>query len=310
MKQALLLAEFLSMPWAIMPERMSIVAQIVARWSAGNKLSSEQITEAIGAAPEMRAARKDAANRAGNGTIAVLPLYGVVTQRGNMMDDLSGGGSVSTQRFTQSFRDALADDTVGGILIDIDSPGGSVYGVQELADEIYQARGKKPIMGIANSLCASAAYWIGSSVDQLFVTPSGEVGSIGVICSHDDYSKAMEDAGIKTTFITAGKFKAEGNSTEPLSDEARAFIQTRADDYYQVFTKTIARNRGVGVATVRDGMGQGRCLGAAAALEQGMVDGIATFDEAVKLLSKQMRGSKTSNSRAAISRRELEILSA
>ena len=80
-----------------------------------------------------------------------------------MDDDISGPGSTSTQLFAQAFREAVADDTVGAILIDIDSPGGSVYGTSELAAEILQARNSKPVCAIANSLAASAAYWIGSA---------------------------------------------------------------------------------------------------------------------------------------------------
>ena len=90
----------------------------------------------------------------------VLPLYGVVTKCGNLVDDVLGPGSVRKQQFASALRQALADDSVSQILIDIDSPGGSVYGVSELADEILTARGKKPICAIVNSLAASAAHWL------------------------------------------------------------------------------------------------------------------------------------------------------
>jgi ClpP class serine protease len=108
-----------------------------------------------------------------SGGIAVLPLYGVVTQRGNMVEDVSGPGSTSTQQFSAALHQLLADDTVGQILIDIDSPGGSVYGVSELADEIQAARSQKPVVAVANSLAASAAYWIGCSAGEFYVSLAG-----------------------------------------------------------------------------------------------------------------------------------------
>jgi signal peptide peptidase SppA len=216
----------------------------------------------------------------------VLPLYGVVTQRGNMVDDISGPGSTSTQQFTSALRQVLADDTVGQILIDIDSPGGSVYGVAELASEIVKARAQKPVVAVANSLAASAAYWIGCAASEFYVTPGGEVGSIGVWQAHFDYSKALEEEGVKTTLVSAGKFKVEGNPYVPLDPQAQAFMQSRVDDYYKAFIQAVAVGRGVSVDDVRNGMGEGRVLGADAALAQRMVDGIASFDDVLAKMQK------------------------
>lgn len=306
MKRSALIAEYLSTPWALMPERMHAFAAILSRHHAGIA-ASDEVMAAIGADREARDAKRATSLRAGGGAIAVLPLYGVVTQRGNMVDDISGPGSVSTQQFAQAFRQAMADETVGSILIDIDSPGGSVYGVGELAAEIMQARGSKNVVAVANSLAASAAYWIGSAANEFYVTPGGEVGSIGVWQAHEDWSKAMDEAGIKTTFISAGKYKVEGNYTEPLDGDAQAFMQSRVDDYYSAFTKSVAKGRNVAIAQVRDGMGQGRVLGADAAFAEKMVDGIATFDDVVKNMQRQSRAAKGA-SRLAHATRELAII--
>ncbi|WP_108327025.1 S49 family peptidase [Limnohabitans sp. MMS-10A-192] len=294
MNQQLLIAEFLATPWALMPERLNAVAAVLARWSR-NTPASEDVMQRIAADRSAREARRQSnqvnGGGAGNG-IAVLPLYGMVTQRGNMVDDVSGPGSVSTQQFAASLRQALTDESVSQILIDIDSPGGSVYGVAELADEIISARAQKPVIAIANSLAASAAYWIGACASEFYVTPGGEVGSIGVWQAHQDYSKAMDEAGVKTTLISAGKFKVEGNPYTPLDEDAQAFMQSRVDDYYAAFTKAVAKGRGVSIAQVRDGMGQGRVLGAEAALASNMVDGIASLDDVVR---KMRRNAKVQN---------------
>jgi signal peptide peptidase SppA len=291
LNQQLLIAEFLATPWALMPERLNAVAAVLARWSSNTPANGE-VMQRIAADRSAREARRQSNQGNGGGGIAVLPLYGVVTQRGNMVDDVSGPGSVSTQQFAASLRQALTDESVSQILIDIDSPGGSVYGVAELADEIISARAQKPVIAIANSLAASAAYWIGACASEFYVTPGGEVGSIGVWQAHQDYSKAMVEAGVKTTLISAGKFKVEGNPYTPLDEDAQAFMQSRVDDYYAAFTKAVAKGRGVAIAQVRDGMGQGRVLGAEAALASNMVDGIASLDDVVR---KMRRNAKVQN---------------
>jgi len=294
MKHSILIAEFLSTPWALMPERLHAFAAVLGRWMRSESPASGILSD-IAQDREAREARRAASQQAsGGGSIAVLPLYGVVTQRGNMVDDISGPGSASTQKFAGALRAALADPAIGSILIDIDSPGGSVYGVGELAAEIYNARAVKPVCAIANSLAASAAYWIGAAASEFYVTPGGEVGSIGVWQAHEDWSAALAEAGIKTTLISAGKFKVEGNPYQPLGDDAQAFMQSRVDDYYTAFTKAVAKGRGVSISQVRDGMGQGRVLGADAALAENMVDGIMTFDDVIKKMQRDAKSSRQS----------------
>lgn len=308
MNKQLLVAEFLATPWALMPERLNAMYGVIARWSVGN-IASDETMQRIQNERLLRDTRRQAASAISSGGIAVIPLYGVVTQRGNMVDDVSGPGSVSTQQFAAALRQALADETVSQILIDIDSPGGSVYGVSELADEIASARTQKPVVAIANSLAASAAYWIGCSASEFYVSPGGEVGSIGVWQAHFDYSQAFATEGVKPTLISAGKYKVEGNPYAPLDEEAQAFMQSRVDDYYTTFTKAVARGRGVPISQVRDGMGQGRVLGADAALAQNMVDGIATFDDVVKKMRRDVKAPARSKvSRLAHAQRALEIL--
>jgi signal peptide peptidase SppA len=308
MKNQLLVAEFMATPWALMPERLNTLYGVISRWSIGGAASDETM-HCVQSERVLRDTRRQTASAISTGGIAVLPLYGVVTQRGNMVDDVSGSGSVSTQQFACALRNALADDAVSQILIDIDSPGGSVYGVAELAEEIVSARAQKPVIAIANSLAASAAYWIGCSAAEFYVSPGGEVGSIGVWQAHFDHSEALAAEGVKPTLISAGKFKVEGNPYAPLDEDAQAFMQSRVDDYYTTFTKAVSRGRGVPISQVRDGMGQGRVLGADAALAQNMVDGIATFDDVLK---KMRRDAKTNvrprASRLVYAQRVLEIL--
>jgi len=210
--------------------------------------------------------------------VAVLPLHGFITQRPSWW-------GTSTREFAGWLRQAMADDSVKAVLIDVDSPGGGVAGVEELASEIRAARSRKPIVATANSLAASAAYWIASAASELVVAPSGDVGSIGVFMVHLDYSKALADEGVKPTIIKAGKHKVEANPYEPLSEAARAALQDRVDEHYSDFIGAVAAGRGVGEDAVRKGYGEGRLVSASKSVEAGMADRIETFDETLARLS-------------------------
>ena len=220
---------------------------------------------------------------AGN-AVAVLPLRGIISQHISQVNDISGPGGTSTEAFTKNLRQALSSKQVGSIVIDIDSPGGSVEGVQELADEILSMRGDKPIVAVANSLAASAAIWIGAAADEFSVIPSGQVGSIGVFAAHEDISERLEQEGVKVTLIHAGKFKVEGNPFQPLSEDAEAHIQERVDTTFEKFVLAVANGRGVDVSKVEKDFGQGRLVDADTALEAGMVDRIETLEQAISRL--------------------------
>lgn len=287
MRGSLILSALASQPWAMDQNYLATMAGVLRRWSAGQPATPEVMAE-VEAAQAARAARAKAVANVGGG-IAVLPLYGIMSQRASMVSELSGGGGTSTEAFTQALRAALADDSIGGIIIDIDSPGGSVFGTAELAAEVFAARGSKPIYGFVNSLCASAAYWTGSQCEQLFMTPGGQAGSIGVYMQHVDESAALDAEGYKVSFISAGKYKVEGNSLGPLDDEALGFLQSQVNAYYSSFTSAVAKGRAAPVASVREGMGQGRCLLATDALAAGMVDGICTMDDVISKMQKAIK---------------------
>jgi signal peptide peptidase SppA len=287
------LAKFYDTPWAILPSHLPIMQMVLHRWASGIKLSQDDIAAAIG--PKAEGQPQQVASQ---GAVAVLPLYGIISQRMSMMDEISTGGT-STENFSQQFAALMNDASVGAIIINVDSPGGSVYGIQELGDQIFAARGQKKVVAVANSLAASAAYWLATCAEDLYVTPGGEVGSVGVYGAHEDYSKMLDEMGVKTTLISAGKYKTEGNPYEPLSAEAQAYMQSRVDDYYGAFVKTLARNRKTSQDNVRTGFGQGRCLGADDAVKAGMADEVATLDQVIAKLTQSQSAQKPRTRRAA-----------
>jgi signal peptide peptidase SppA len=264
-----IVAEVFQKPWAILPEKLRTIAEFIRLQAAGEKLTEEQIHAAMSGSPRPRPSTP--------GAVAVLPLQGVISHRMNMMSKISGG--TSTEQFAAMFRQVLNDPNVKAIVFDVDSPGGSVDGVPELAAEILAARGQKKMVAVANAQAASAAYWIACCADELVVTPSGAVGSIGVYGAHQDISQALEAEGVKVTLISAGKHKTEGNPYEPLSDEAKAAMQSDVDAFYSMFVKAVAQGRGVTPDAVRSGFGQGRMVLAKDAVAEGMADRVATLDE-------------------------------
>lgn len=302
MKYPHVIAEFCRKPWAILPDKLHAIAELLAVNAGGGKFTEEEVKERIGACGDdehERLAERPAltflaaSKLAGQpGTVALIPIYGVISHRAGMMSQISGGTAID--KLTASFRQALREPSVKAIVFDVDSPGGSVDGVEELATEIAGARGQKKTIAVANTMAASAAYWLASAADQFAVTPSGSVGSIGVFAAHEDLSKALETEGVKVSMISAGKYKTEGNPYEPLSDEAKASMQAMVDDYYGRFVKAVAANRGVSQAKVLGGFGQGRMALSSDALKEGMVDQVATLDQVLaKLGVGQNTGTST-----------------
>jgi signal peptide peptidase SppA len=288
MKYAHIVNEIFRKPWAILPEKLHVMAELVALRASGEKFTEEEIRLRIGA-QSIEAAK----GRGGTsyGSVAVIQVYGVISQRMSLMAEISGG--TSAEQLTKQLRAALADPNIGSIVLDVDSPGGGVEGVPELAAEILDARGKKKIIAVANTMAASAAYWLASCASELVVAPSGQVGSIGVFTAHEDMSQALEKEGIKVSMISAGKFKTEGNPYEPLSDEARAALQMKVTAFYEMFVKAVAKGRGVAQADVKGGFGQGRMLLAQDAVKEGMADRVATLDQTLSRLGVKSASSGT-----------------
>ena len=211
--------------------------------------------------------------------VAVIPVHGLLLNRFG-----DSYGYVTGYTFIRRQRDlAMADPDVKLVIYDVNSGGGEAAGNFELAQESFDMRGTKPTFAIVNSNCYSAAYAFASSADKIYVTPSGGAGSIGVVATHFDVSKMLDNYGIKVTFIHAGEHKVDGNSFEPLSDEVKADIQARVDATYGRFVDLVAQNRGLDPKVVRDT--QARCYSAQDALALGLIDGVASPMEALALIS-------------------------
>ena len=274
---------FLSQPLLLDPS-------FALRLAAYSDESSRDMKGLFINAPCPRKAAIEAATQAkssnqGRKMTAVLPVYGMIDQHGGFMLDLFGGTAIDD---LQSALDVcMNEDRINNILLDVHSPGGGVYGVKEFADAVYSARGTKTICSVANSMMASAAYYMGSACDRVYATAGADVGSVGVYQMHFDESKALEDMGVKATIIREPEFKAEGNPYEPLSEAATQEMKSDVHRIYQQFTNDVARYRGTDIGQVRDSFGKGRTMDAASAQKAGMVNRVATFND---VLAKMQAG--------------------
>lgn len=287
------LAELQSSVWGVRLETLALV-----HLYAAGEIDAEELRErSEGPAPEAAAPPPSP-----TGTkVAVIPLRGMITPRGSLLGALFGGGG-GLEGFRASLARATADESVTSILMRVDSPGGLVEGVPETAAAIREARGTKPIVAVADTMAASAAYWLAAQANEVVMTESGRVGSVGVFSIHEDISGLLEKEGVDLTFIQAGKYKTEGNPYEALGEDAKAAMQERIDEVYGMFVADLAKGRGVTPDTVRSEFGEGRMLSPKAAQKAGMVDRVETFEAAVGRLTRgrsRIRGAGEQNMKLA-----------
>lgn len=278
MKYAHVINYAVSHAWAITSEKMQEIASFLSMKAAGESLSAEELAARFGDA------RPALANKRGN--IAVIPLRGTITPRMDSLQEASGG--MSCERFVSMLREAVSDESVGTIVLDIDSPGGMVVGVPEAAAAVYEARESKRIIAVANSMMCSAAYWIGCQAHEIYGHPSAfepMIGNIGVKTMHIDRSEQMAKEGIKVTIVSAGKHKTEGSPTEPASEEYLARMEAYCEAAYVPFVNDVARARGVKAADVRNGFGEGRALSSKEAKAAGLIDKIGTLEDVIGKLT-------------------------
>jgi len=226
------------------------------------------------AAEEIRAAAARPGARRVAGEVAVLPLLGVMSQRGGM-------STAGTDAYARDVEAAAANADVSAIVLEIDSPGGEVYGVDEAAAAVRRAKAAKPVVAAVNSSAFSAAYYLASAASEILVTPGGEAGSVGVYAAHEDWSRAVDEMGITVTLVSAGEGKVDGNPYEPLSEEALADMKATVGRYYGMFVDAVSKGRGVSAKKVREDW-KARIYGAKDAVEIGMADAVGTVDDAIR----------------------------
>jgi len=219
------------------------------------------------------------------GPIGTISIKGPLVNADNWITQLLGMSTYPAIR--RALVSAAQNQDIRQILLDVDSGGGAVAGVDDTAQLIKQINAKvKPVTTFADGMMASAAYWLGSTASKVYASKTSMIGSIGVLTTHIDRTQQLANEGIKATVLRAGKYKALANPLEPLSEAAREQIQAQLDAAYQIFVQHVADSRGVSYATADQKMAQGREFFGAAALDAGLLDGISSFDAVMSQLTK------------------------
>lgn len=207
---------------------------------------------------------------------------GVVTVRGpliNTENEITAWLGIATYpAIREAFVFAATDDKASRVLLDIESGGGQVSGVNDTAKLIAEVNKLKPVTAYTDGMAASAAYWLAASAGEIFSSETALLGSIGVITTHMDYSEALKKDGIKATVLRAGENKALGHPAEPLSDKARTQIEAQLHTVYDIFTASIADARGLPLASA-DSWANGNEFLGADAHAIGLSDGVSSADK-------------------------------
>ena len=204
--------------------------------------------------------------------IAIIPVEGTLVHKGKWVG--ASSGETSYEGISTAVRMAAEDRRIRGIVLEVDSFGGSAQGAFDLVDQIFEARTAKPIWSILTENAASAGYAIASAADRVLMPRTGMAGSIGVVMMHVDFSRMLDEQGITVTIIEAGERKADGNQFEPLGEEVRAAMQQRIDTVWDLFIRTMARNRQTLTAEAIRSM-QADTFEGQEALDIGLVDEIS-----------------------------------
>jgi capsid assembly protease len=218
--------------------------------------------------------------------IAVVSVIGTLVSRSGYL--AAASGLVSYADIGDAIAAAMDDPTARGVILDVDSPGGEVGGLFDLVEQIgaIKTASAKPLWAVANESALSAAYAVASAADRVYVTRTGEVGSIGVVAVHVDESGADAKAGLAWTFVFAGERKIDANGHEPLSERARAAIQTDVDRLYAELCGLVAANRGLTNEAMR--ATDAAIYRGELAIRAGLADRVGTLDLAIAEMAAEL----------------------
>jgi signal peptide peptidase SppA len=279
-------------PWAIHPEKLRSMLNIYNSYLKGPKLDFSGMEAVLN---PLNSGTQDNGYEVMDGN-ALIDVKGVLTKNPNAFMRIFYNAN-SMMDIKDQISKAIENPAVKKIMLIVDSPGGTVDGTQELANFIFESRGKKEIIAFTDGMIASAAYWIASAADKIYISgDTVEIGSIGVITTHADYSKMNESFGIQVTEIYAGKYKTAGSPNKPLSGDDKEYIQSQIDYLYTVFVSDVARNRNVSIEDVLKNMADARIFIGAQAINAGLADGVSVLD---RLLNNQPGGVPVNASHAS-----------
>lgn len=209
--------------------------------------------------------------------VAVVPVIGPIARYMNIFTRISGGTSIEI--LARDFRAAVENPKVKAVILNMDSPGGTVNGTSEFASQVFAARSSKPIVAYASNNACSGAYWIASACSEIVANDTAHLGSIGVVGGY----VADKPDGRTTQFVSA---RAKNKRPDMSTEDGRAVVQAQVDAIEDVFISSVARYRGVSEEKVESDFGQGDHFIGSKAVEAGMADRLGSLDALISELSK------------------------
>lgn len=211
--------------------------------------------------------------------IGIMTIYGPIVPRASWFDDISGAVSVSN--LTRDFEILESDESIDAILMIYDSPGGAVTGISDFADKIKNS--SKTVYSHVVGMAASAAYWLASQADLVLASDTSEIGSIGVVATIYDDSKALENQGVVTFDMMSAQTPRK--RTDLTTEEGQKELQAILNDTADIFINAVARGRNTTYENVLKNYGEGASFIAGTAMKKNMIDGITTIDELITSLA-------------------------
>ncbi len=270
--------------WSLQPEMMTQMSDILDRHFRGEKLSADIVADIV-AERDAKGSNDRTFHVTGRGT-AIIPVSGIIAKHSNMVNGSSQPKGTSVETLRDQFAVAMADRAVAQIMLHIESPGGSVSGLADFAQSIFDATSVKPVVAFIDDLGASAAYWIASGANKIYTNVTGTVGSIGVYCLYVDTTKRAEKLGLKYMIFRSGDNKGIGAPGIEITEGNAASIQENVNAMFETFLGAVLKGRAASGITEDQlrAVADGRCFIGCVAAEHNLVDGIMSFDQALAAL--------------------------
>ena len=285
--------------WALHAPVLEAACGVLSRHSRGAKLDAVSIGAIVDGRDQRQTDRRErwgvadgnAAAQAAKayfmaGNVAVVPISGVLSKYADMINGMSQPSGMTSAEVSANILAAAKDRDAKSLLLDIDSPGGTVAGGSDMWDAVMQVKeAGMPVAAIAHDMAASGGYWLGLAADAFYLTDMAEVGSIGVYCVITDYSRADQNAGIITHVVASGVDKGVGAGA-PVTHEQVATIKEDIDRMATAFKNAVAESRGLPMDIVEQ-LATGRTFVGQDAVDRGLADGVVTFRELIGVMNEQ-----------------------
>lgn len=292
--------------WAIKDSALQDIITGYNAYLRGRQATADMVEQFTAS----RAARTAAAQEADqqSPSVMVIPLHGAIFPRGSLMTEMCG--AIDAHSFAQRVRAAAQDPNIASIILDMDTPGGAVGGLDVAAAAVREAAAAKKTTAVCNTMMCSAGYWIGAQASEIVITEAGEIGSIGVIATHTDETASLDEAGLKVTYVRSAERKALGQSAEAMDGPVLAQWQSEVSRLADKFVAAVAEGRGITLTTAK-GFATGDVFFGQEAVDVGLADRVGTLDmvvaEHIQAAEQSLSPSVRQGRRSAVQEEHVKI---